>query len=66
MAGWTAEEIAAVLLAYGFAKVRQGATSHAVYRHPDGRQVTLAMHRRDIAPGTLSAIRRQAKLPFRK
>ena len=66
MPSWTAEEIAAVLLACGFSMVRQGATSHAVFRHPDGRQVTLAMSRRDIAPGTLWAIRRQAGLPFRK
>ena len=66
MAGWTAEEIVRVLLAAGFAKVRQGATSHAIYRHPDGRQVVVSRHAGDLRPGTVSAIRRQSKLPFRK
>ena len=66
MPSWTAEEIAAVLLAFGFSKVRQGAHLPRRLPHPDGRQVTLAMSRRDIAPGMLWAIRRQAGLPFRK
>ena len=66
MAGWTAEEIVRALLAAGFAKARQGATWHAVYGHGDGRRVIVSMHGGDLRPGTVSAIRRQSKLPFRK
>lgn len=66
MAGWTAEEIVRVLLAAGFTRSPQGATSHVKLHHLDGRTTVVAMHRKDIRPGTLSAIRRQTGLPFRK
>jgi len=63
---WTADEVVRELKAAGFVLVRQNATSHAVYRHPDGRQTTISMHRGDIKAGTLGSIRRQTGLPFRK
>ena len=66
MSGWTAEEIVHALLAAGFAKVRQGATSHVKFRHPDGRTTVISMHAGSVREGTLSAIRRQSKLPFRR
>lgn len=66
MPGWTADEIVEALRAAGFTKVRQGATSHAIYGHSDGRRVAVPMHKGDIPPGTLSAMRRQARLPLRK
>ena len=66
MVSWTAREIADVLMTAGFVKLRQGATSHVIFRHPDGRKVVVSMHRGDIKDGTLSAIRRQSSLPFRK
>ena len=66
MPSWTAEEVVRVLLAEGFFKQRQGATSHAVYLHADGRKVIVSMHAGDLRAGTLSAIRRESKLPFRR
>lgn len=66
MVSWTAREIVDVLIAQGFIRVRQGATAHAIYRHPDGRKVVVSMHAGDMKPGTLSAVRRQSRLPFRK
>lgn len=66
MSSWTAQEIVDLLRAAGFSKVRQGATAHAIYRHPDGRKVVVSMHRGDLKDGALSAVRRQSGLPFRK
>lgn len=66
MSSWTAQEIVDVLRAAGFSKVRQGATAHAIYRHPDGRKVVVSVHAGDMKPGTLSAVPRQSRLPFRK
>ena len=66
MAGWTAEEIVRVLLAAGFVRLPRGATSHVKFRHPDGRTTVVAMHRKDLKAGTLAAIRRESRLPFRR
>lgn len=63
--GWTAEQVVRELKAAGFVLLRQGATSHAVHAHPDGRRVTGSIHRGDIRAGTLASIRRQSGLPFR-
>lgn len=36
--------------------------SHERFAHADGRKVTVAIHNRSIAPGTLQSILKQANL----
>ena len=54
-----AEAVRALLRA-GFVQVRQRG-SHVHLRHADGRGVTVPMHR-ELAPGTLRSVLRQAAL----
>jgi predicted RNA binding protein YcfA (HicA-like mRNA interferase family) len=43
-------------------EIRRQSGSHVVLRHPDGRQTYVAVHTKDIPPGTLKSILRQAGL----
>jgi predicted RNA binding protein YcfA (HicA-like mRNA interferase family) len=57
-----------ILESNGFALVRQGKGSHAIYRgeaNGEVRLVTVAAHRMsdDIKPGTLASMIRQSGLP---
>jgi predicted RNA binding protein YcfA (HicA-like mRNA interferase family) len=57
-----------ILESHGFALVRQGKGSHAIYRgktNGEVRLVTVAAHRMtdDIEPGTLGSMIRQSGLP---
>jgi predicted RNA binding protein YcfA (HicA-like mRNA interferase family) len=45
----------------GFTISRQTG-SHARLIHPDGRKITIAIHTKPIAPGTLNSILHQAQL----
>ncbi len=45
----------------GFVITRQ-VGSHARLVHVDGRRITIAIHNKPIAPGTLQAILKQANL----
>jgi len=55
----TAARVEKVLLALGFAAVRQRG-SHVFYRHPDGRTTTLPHHAgRDIARPLLREVLRE-------
>jgi len=56
-----AREVLAKLHRAGFAVKRQSG-SHAVLRHPDGRQTYVAVHPGDIPQGTLRNILKQAGL----
>jgi len=58
---WSAREILARLRRAGFLVVRQSG-SHAVLRHPDGRQTYVAMHPGDVPTGTFRSILKQAEL----
>jgi predicted RNA binding protein YcfA (HicA-like mRNA interferase family) len=49
------KRLAGILTRLGFLLVRHKG-SHAVFRHPDGRQTVIPMHPRDISPGTLRGI----------
>jgi len=47
------QEVQRILEELGFQRIRQSG-SHAVYRHPDGRWVTVPLHPgKDVAKGTL-------------
>lgn len=46
----------------GFTLKRQ-VGSHVRSVHPDGRKITIAVHGKPVAPGTLQAILKQANLP---
>jgi len=51
-------EVVAILLALGFAEIRQRG-SHKQFRHPDGRATTVPFHQgRDISPGLTRQIAR--------
>jgi len=45
----------------GFSISRQTG-SHVRLAHTDGRKITIAVHNKPIAPGTLSSILRQAQM----
>ena len=45
----------------GFQKVHH-VGSHARYIHSDGRKITIAIHNKPIAPGTLNSISKQAQM----
>lgn len=58
----TAKQISSVLEQLGFFFVRQSG-SHKIYRHADGRRVTVPMHSGVIIhPKTLQSIQRDANL----
>ena len=55
-------QVVKVLSKVGFQLIRQSG-SHAIYRHPDGRWTTVAIHPRKTIPnGTLRKIIRDAGL----
>jgi predicted RNA binding protein YcfA (HicA-like mRNA interferase family) len=56
----TAREVEAILRRAGFVFVRQ--TNHRIWRHPDGRAVSIPPHRGDLRPGTLRSIIDQADM----
>ena len=65
---YKAREVLAALQRAGFVVKRQSG-SHVVLRHADGRQTYVAMHARDVPPGTLRNILKQSGLTeeeFRK
>ena len=49
----------------GFAITRQ-VGSHMRLAHPDGRKITIAIHNKPIAKGTLNAILKQAQMDREK
>ena len=54
------EEVLRALERLGFKRIRQSG-SHVVLRHPDGRWVTVPVHKgKDVAKGTLRKIIRDA------
>ena len=58
----TAKDVVRVLEGIGFEAVRQRG-SHARFRHPDGRTVTVPIHSgKDIGRGLLRKILRDAEL----
>ncbi|MGH7482147.1 MAG: type II toxin-antitoxin system HicA family toxin [Longimicrobiales bacterium] len=58
----TAPEVVRLLGQHGFERVRQSG-SHLILRHPDGRRVTVPMHRgKDLGRGLLSRIMKDAGL----
>jgi len=58
---YKAREVLAKLQRPGFV-VRRQSGSHAVLRHPDGRQTYVAMHTGDVPSGTFRSILKQAGL----
>jgi len=54
-------EVLRVLLQVGFEEKRQTG-SHKILRHPDGRQVVVPMHPRELPMGTFRSILKQAGL----
>ena len=55
-------QVLRVLREHGFAEVRQSG-SHVVLKHPDGRTVTVPVHKgRDLGPGLLRRIIRDTGL----
>lgn len=56
-----AREVLGKLYRAGFKVVRQSG-SHAVLRHPDGRQTYVSIHTGDVPPGTFRNILKQAGL----
>jgi predicted RNA binding protein YcfA (HicA-like mRNA interferase family) len=56
----TVREVEAILGRAGFIFIRQ--TGHRIWRHPDGRGVSVPAHRGDLKPGTLRSIIEQAKM----
>jgi predicted RNA binding protein YcfA (HicA-like mRNA interferase family) len=58
----TAKQISTVLERLGFSFARQSG-SHKIYRHADGRRITVPMHSGVILhPKTLQSIQRDANL----
>ena len=58
----TARKLIVILGRRGFIRVRQSG-SHAIFRHPDGRRVTVPIHSdRDLGRGLLRQIMRDAEL----
>jgi predicted RNA binding protein YcfA (HicA-like mRNA interferase family) len=45
----------------GFQRIRQTG-SHVILRHPDAREIEVPMHDRDLKPGTLEAILKEASI----
>jgi predicted RNA binding protein YcfA (HicA-like mRNA interferase family) len=58
----TAKQISAILEKLGFTFSRQSG-SHKIYRHVDGRRITVPMHSEVVLhPKTLQSIKRDANL----
>ena len=58
-----ARELIHVLERMGFTLLRKSKGSHWQFEHPDGRRVTVPVHRgRDIGPGLLRKILRDAEI----
>jgi len=58
----TARQLLSVLHRTGFIEVRQSG-SHLILRHPDGRRVTVPIHKgKDLGRGLLHQIMRDAEL----
>lgn len=57
----TPKKLLRIFLKQRFVITRQEG-SHARLVHPDGRKITIAIHNKPIAPGTLHAILKQANL----
>ena len=56
------DEVINVLEKLGFTRVRQSG-SHAIYHHPDGRWITVSVHKgRDLGKGILRKILKDAKI----
>lgn len=55
------KELLKFFLKVGFILNRQSG-SHARLVHPDGRAITIAIHNKPIAPGTLNSILKQANM----
>jgi predicted RNA binding protein YcfA (HicA-like mRNA interferase family) len=58
---YKATEVLAKLRRAGF-EVKRQSGSHVVLRHIDGRQTYVAIHCKDVPPGTLKNILRQARI----
>lgn len=56
------KEIARVIARHGFVLTRQKG-SHARFKHPDGRAVTIPLHAREMPIGTFRAIVRESEIP---
>jgi predicted RNA binding protein YcfA (HicA-like mRNA interferase family) len=56
-----AREVLTKLQRAGF-EVKRQSESHAVLRHPDGRQTYVSIHTGDVPIGTLQSILKQASL----
>jgi predicted RNA binding protein YcfA (HicA-like mRNA interferase family) len=56
----TVPEVEAILERAGFVFRRQ--TGHRIWRHPDGRGVSIPPHRGDLKPGTLRSIVEQTEM----
>lgn len=57
----TPKKLLRFFLKYGFTISRQ-VGSHARLVHKDGRKITIAIHNKPIAPGTLQSVLKQANL----
>lgn len=55
------KRLAVILQRFGFVLIRQKG-SHAFFKHPDGRQTIIPMHPKDLFPGTLHGILKDARL----
>ena len=58
------KEIIKLLKKEGFIESRQGKGSHVFFDHPDGRRTMVAMHNKDVTPGTLRKIERDIGYKF--
>jgi len=59
----TAKEIIKKLLDDGWYEIKGNGSSHKQFKHPTKKgKVTVPVHGGNIAPGTLSSIKRQAGL----
>jgi predicted RNA binding protein YcfA (HicA-like mRNA interferase family) len=57
----TPSQLVAALKRAGFSLIPdRGRGSHSILTHPDGREVVVAMHARELKRGTLVAIVKQA------
>ena len=56
----TVREVEAILGRAGFVFIRQ--TNHRIWRHPDGRAISILADRGDLKPGTLRSIVEQSEM----
>ena len=59
----SSKEVLKRLRQEGFVKVSQKG-SHVKMRHPDGRTTVVPDPKKDLPPGTLQSIEKQAKIKF--